>query len=57
MFLKILSLSGVIPKSVNPQRIRENIDIFNFSLTSDQMTTLEKLNVDRHYCWNPDQVA
>lgn len=48
---------GVIPKSVNRQRILENIDIFNFSLTSDQMIALEKLNVDRHYCWNPCQVA
>jgi aldehyde reductase len=32
---------AVVPKSANPSRIRENIDIFNFNLTSDEMNTIE----------------
>ena len=36
----------VIPKSINADRIRTNAQIFDFSLTSEEMENLEKLNCD-----------
>lgn len=35
---------SVIPKSVHENRIRENIDIFDFSLTEEEMTALKRLD-------------
>ncbi|KAM6167867.1 aldo-keto reductase family 1 member D1 isoform 2-T2 [Erethizon dorsatum] len=34
----------VIPKSFNPERIQENFQIFDFSLTEEEMTNIEALN-------------
>ncbi|MEL6811107.1 MAG: aldo/keto reductase [Bacteroidota bacterium] len=38
---------AVIPKSVKPQRIVENIKLFDFELTLDEMRIIEGLNKDR----------
>lgn len=44
--LKFLVQSGisVIPKSVHADRIKENINIFDFSLTDDEMKALEAID-------------
>ena len=36
-----------LPKSGNPERLRENIAIFDFELTADEMTVVDLLNDDR----------
>lgn len=33
-----------VPKSATPQRIRENIDLFDFELTADEVAALSALD-------------
>lgn len=43
---------SVCPKSTNAGRIAQNIDIFDFSLTAEEVTSLSKLNIGwRHLVW------
>jgi 2,5-diketo-D-gluconate reductase A len=35
-----------IPKSVRPERMAQNLDIFEFQLTEDQMATIAGLDTD-----------
>lgn len=45
-----------IPKSANPKRLKENIDLFDFSLTEEDMLSIDALNknfrviVESKYC-------
>lgn len=47
---------GVIPKSVNPERIAKNMQIVSIDLTTDEIEKLNRLNKDKHYSdcdgWN-----
>jgi 2,5-diketo-D-gluconate reductase A len=44
----------VFPKSVTPARIRENIDIFDFELSAQDMETISALNKDLRTGPDPD---
>jgi diketogulonate reductase-like aldo/keto reductase len=44
----------VIPKSVNEHRIRENADIFDFELTSDDEAQIETMNQNKRFGPDPD---
>jgi methylglyoxal/glyoxal reductase len=43
-----------IPKSVTKHRIEENIDIYNFKLTNEDMTRISALNQDKRNGADPD---
>ena len=44
---------AVIPKSVHPERIRENMDIFDFALTAEEMAALAALDRAEALIGNP----
>ncbi len=54
----------VIPKSVHEERIIANKDVFDFSLTDEEMVIISRLNTEEHTIWydkfkwsgNPDGV-
>ncbi|MGN1284169.1 MAG: aldo/keto reductase [Candidatus Limosilactobacillus intestinavium] len=39
----------VFPKTTNPQHMKDNIDIFDFELTDDEMKAIDALNKDKRY--------
>lgn len=45
---------AVIPKSVNPERILENMAIFDFELTSEEMANIDSLNQNLRGSAHPD---
>jgi diketogulonate reductase-like aldo/keto reductase len=47
----------VIPKSVTPHRIRENLNIFDFELSSEDMSAIEGLDSDQRIGADPDTAA
>ncbi len=48
---------SVIPKSTKPARIAENIDVFDFELSADEMAAIEGLDTDRRGGPEPDAIT
>jgi diketogulonate reductase-like aldo/keto reductase len=46
----------VIPKSASPKRLKENINIFDFKLSSNDMKRLSDQDQNKRFCWSPVHV-
>jgi 2,5-diketo-D-gluconate reductase A len=46
-----------IPKSADPQRIRENLDVFSFALDEDDLATMDRLARDQRLGPDPEVVV
>jgi len=44
---------ATIPKSVNPQRLKENWQVLEFKLSADDVKALDELNRDRRLIFDP----
>ena len=42
-----------IPKSIHPERIKENINVFNFELSAEEMHSLDELSINLHVRSDP----
>ena len=45
----------VFPKSMHPERMRENIDVFDFELADHDVAAISGLNVDGRLGPDPDR--
>ncbi len=46
----------VIPKSVRPERIKENSNVFDFNLNKEQMKILDGLEQGLRFCQDPLEI-
>ncbi|WP_082555068.1 aldo/keto reductase [Devosia sp. Root635] len=48
---------SVIPKSVKAERIAENFDVFDFTLTAEQVAMIDGLDTDKRSGPDPDSIT
>lgn len=47
--------NSVIPKSVNPERLRSNLDVFGFELSDEELAAIGELDRGQRYGTSPDE--
>lgn len=47
---------SVIPKTSNLDRLKENFDLNSFKLTGEEMEQINRINLNKRFCWNPETI-
>ena len=45
---------AVIPKTTHIKRLKENLDVFDFSLTPDEIAAIDTININSRLRYDPD---
>ncbi|XP_064648214.1 glyoxal reductase-like [Lineus longissimus] len=48
---------GVLPRSTNTVHVEENFNIFDFDLPEEDITKINSLDQQLHYCWDPRTIV
>jgi diketogulonate reductase-like aldo/keto reductase len=48
---------SVIPKSTQPQRSAENIDVFEVELSTEELATIDALDTGQRTCPEPESIT
>ena len=46
-----------LPKTTNPDHVRENIEVFDFELSADEMASINALSDGTRTCWDPTFIS
>jgi diketogulonate reductase-like aldo/keto reductase len=46
----------VLPKSVTPERIKENADVFDFEISEEDIDYMESFNENFRVAWDPTDI-
>lgn len=48
---------AILPKSTNAKHLSENVDVFKFNLSAEDVEAMDRLTNGTHFCWNPERVV
>ena len=49
--------TAILPKSTNAKHLSENVDVFKFNLSAEDVEAMDRLTNGTHFCWNPERVV
>jgi len=47
----------VIPKTSRVENLKPNFDLFDFEISKEDMASIDALNSNTHFCWDPNKIV
>jgi len=47
---------AIIPKTSHVENLKANFDLFNFEISPTDMASIDAINEDKKFCWNPNNI-